>query len=238
MAMLVTYAVQHDDTKKLSKLDLGGSPQVCVDKWFWRRAISQKYRDGQSAMSKVDIVSLCELISASTVPDDKMFKEHTDFASVVTPGDLEKCSSKTSALHKCVMALLRKNGAKDFHKTGTLNGDIDIHHVFPRKHMYPTDASLPQADSDLIVKVESVVNQTPVYGPTNKQMSDKPPKEYLEDLVGNDQLKWAYVEGELLRHHIVMDHLRQDPSTKSDSFRKFYAYRQSAILEMLRKAYE
>jgi hypothetical protein len=99
----------------------------------------------------------------------------------ISPGELEGRNQR-SALFKTMFLAFHAAGARDWHSNLTIalghrgtQHRLQFHHIFPKAVLKTNGHTAREADD--------IANLTFIGGRTNRQISDKPPGEYLPALI-------------------------------------------------------
>ena len=142
-----------------------------IKQWYWHGVFSEAYAGSIETQFSNDIFQMYNWIENNEKPP--MFQEIIDIGRVL------RARTRNSAVYKGVIALLDKEGSKDFiteYETTNMikSVGVDVHHIFPRK--YCKEQKLDEN------KFESVVNKTRILPETNKKIAGKAPSIYLKEI--------------------------------------------------------
>ena len=147
-----------------------------IRKWFWCGIFGEIYKGGANYGRFVnDIVDMQNWIKNETA------LPKTINAAQFNPLDLKKLKSRNSAAFKGFIALILKNGSKDFINGRGMdfqsyeNEKIDMHHIFPQK--------ICKKENYNSEKWKSIINQTPISSDSNKFIGGNYPKDYLKKIL-------------------------------------------------------
>ncbi len=201
-----------------------GAASEKVKRWFWCSVLGQAYERAPNSQSAKDFVELKRWFDGGEPPETvRRFSFDPDSLTQTTP--------RQRAVYRAVVALILRQGARDFH-TGKkitanmmLDEKIDDHHVFPQGYL--TDA-MPDVSGTLR---DCVLNRTLIDKKTNIRISKRPPSDYLAEIgtaIGDDKL------ASLLHSHLL-------PSASSsaltrDAFQAFLKERQALVMKQIENA--
>ena len=187
-----------------------------IRQWYWLSVFGETYRDGSKTRSARDFVDIMKWIYKGEEP--KTFKKIDIAAS-----KLMKLKSSSSAAYKGIIAVIFKNGAKDFLAGKKMDlaanyaDSIEIHHIFPKR--YCATRNLPKD------ACESIANKTLILKKTNKIIGANPPSVYLQEIQRKTGLNGADMD-EILESHLIDAEL-----CRADDFQKFIVDRAKKILD-------
>lgn len=188
-----------------------------IRQWYWFSVFNETYRDGSRTRSTKDFLDVMNRIDTDAEPN---FFRKTD---MVTASKLMKLKSTSSAAYKGLIAVIFKNGAKDFlagrnmRLVADFADSIEIHHIFPKKYCVTCNLSKDCC--------ESVANKTLIMRATNKVIGSNPPSVYLQEIQRRTGLNATDVDGILEGHFIDAELCR------ADDFQKFIVDRAKKILD-------
>jgi hypothetical protein len=188
-------------------------------KWFWASVFAQVYEKSPTSRAVSDFKELESWIRGGDREPYALRVLHfnSDMFFEITP--------KQRALYRGSLALIRSNGALDFHKSERLTFDyliknkVDDHHIFPQNFM--------KKNGDKTNRVNCVLNRTLIDKKTNIRISDKPPSVYLEEI--ENEIGVKSLRTILDSHLINMDHL------EGDDFDSFLKDRGRLLMEELKE---
>jgi len=162
-------------------------------RWFWCSVFGQAYEKAPNSQAIKDYGELKVWFSGGKVPDTV---ERFAFKSEL----LRETTPRQRAVYRGVIALILRNGARDFH-SGTritarmmLEQKIDDHHVFPRGFLADERIEVEGVTSD------SVLNRTLIDKETNIRIGKRAPSDYLSEV--DKELGRAKFEA-LLNSHLL-----------------------------------
>ena len=193
-----------------------------LKRWFWCGVFNESYGSTTEALFSRDLRETPDYILGGSEPT--LIRE----ANFI-PERLLSLRTRNSAAYKGLFALQMNNGAADWRTANTIantmqeEGNVDIHHIFPRawfkKHC-------PNVSSKI---VDSIVNKTAIDAATNRKLGGNAPSVYLARLADNDITPTAL--DNILRKHWI------DPEClKADNFAQFFVKRGQALLDLIGNA--
>ncbi len=201
------------DNSKISK----------ISRWYWSGVLGERYGAANETRYVKDLTEIIPWLNGTS-----NIEPETVSGSFFQPTRLLSLRSRNSAAYKGIMALILKNGAKDF-ITGA-NMDItnfvdeytDIHHIFPQ--VFCMKNNLPYE------MWNSIINKTPIFGATNRSIGGNAPSKYLQSVMNTNKVKQSDLETYLNSHCININHLT------SDDFNNFIKNRADRLLELIERA--
>lgn len=194
-----------------------------VAQWYWCGIFGEMYGGANETRYALDIVGLMNWVcNLGEVPD-------TIKRSYFDPCRLLSLQTRNSAAYKGIMALIMKNGARDFisgeemNLTYFIDENIDIHHIFPKD--YCMKENLGQED----FKWNSIINKTPLSAKSNRMIGGKAPSEYLKNIEKNmeDISKLAF---NLQSHLVSVEYIY------ANNFNEYFIARAKSILKLISNA--
>ena len=194
-----------------------------VAQWYWCGIFGEMYGGANETRYALDIVGLMNWICNSGEAPDTIKRSYFD------PCRLLSLQTRNSAAYKGIMALIMKNGARDFISSEEMNltyfidENIDIHHIFPKD--YCMKENLGQEDS----KWNSIINKTPLSAKSNRMIGGKAPSEYLKNIEKNmtDTSKLSFN---------LQSHLVSVEDIYSNNFDTYFIKRTKSILTLISNA--
>ena len=204
-----------------NELDPGNAKQK-LEQWYWSGVFGEAYGGTVESQFGLDLAEVAEWIRGGPRP---RLVDEASFA----PERLLSLRTRNSAAYKGLYALQMKNGAADWRTNQQLswmtfagNGNIDIHHVFPRSWCERVSPRIPSR------LYNSVINKTPIDAITNRIIGGRAPSAYLprleQDLSSerlNDVLKSHWLDPCLLH---------------ADDFVQSFVARGEAMLKLIGQA--
>lgn len=193
-----------------------------LEQWYWCGVFGELYGSANEGRYVNDVVGMMAWVN-----NDEVLPE-TVVRSNFHASRLKQLYTRNSAAYKGVMALILKNGAKDFLR-GTdmdfasfIGEATDIHHIFPANHC--EKRGLDRA------RWNSVVNKTPIYARTNRIIGGYAPSVYLSSLERNHDADPETLNASLRSHQIDVDAIR------TDNFDVYFEKRYNALLDLIETA--
>lgn len=193
-------------------------------RWFWCGVFGELYGSANETRYALDVVQVIDWIE-NNGPEPK-----TIYDANFSPSRLNTLRTRNSAAYKGVYALLMEDNTKDWLSATMINfstyfsESIDIHHIFPVAWCEKRENNIPRSDFD------SIINKTPLSGPTNRFVSGDAPSKYLSRLKAKINVPDDVVD-DILRSHVISPEFLY-----SDNFYGFFADRKEKILTRIEKA--
>ncbi|MCR5259156.1 MAG: DUF262 domain-containing protein, partial [Desulfovibrio sp.] len=196
--------------------------QKILSRWFWCAVLGEAYGSAAETRGSMDAADVVKAVRAGGG------EIRTVGEAFFTAGRLLRMKGRQSAAYKGVMALIYRNGGRDFmQETGmelakSMADAPDIHHIFPKKwcdaHGVPPE------------KRDSIVNKTPLLPATNLYVGGSAPSAYsrkIMDAFGMDEARYrASVESCLVDWDAFM----------ADDFDVFFVERAKRLLDLVETA--
>jgi hypothetical protein len=147
-----------------------------VQAWYWGSVFTERYAGSVETKTYRDAMDLLNRIEDPSVEPAcyKQFREEILEAPAFSFQDVWRNSSK----FRGVMNLVAIEGARDFLNNDAIEfHELEAHHIFPRAHLRDTEGA--QGGQ----RVNTILNQTLIAGPTNRQISRSRPSEYLNSVL-------------------------------------------------------
>lgn len=162
-------------------------------RWFWCSVFGQAYEKAPNSQAIKDYGELKVWFSGGGIPE-------TVDRFAFKPDLLRETTPRQRAVYRGVIALILRNGARDFHSgkritaSMILEQKIDDHHVFPRGFLAQEKIDVQGVTSDC------VLNRTLIDKDTNIRIGKRAPSDYLSEVDGElGQSKFeALLESHLL----------------------------------------
>ncbi|MFD3787719.1 hypothetical protein [Streptomyces cyaneofuscatus] len=198
----------------------GQGPQEKIEQWYWCGVLGEMYGGSTETRFTRDVEQLVDWIrqedrAPDTVTDAFFFTER-----------LDTLTTRNSAAHKGIYALLVKQGAVDWHYTdsplspGQLDEySVDVRQVFPKAWFRRGNSQgLP---------TNSIVNKTPLSYRAAMDMMGAP-SSYLSTLVAASDLRPEWFAD------VVATHLIDPESLRESDYKRFYTDRSRQLQELVR----
>lgn len=209
----VIFAVLNNKVTDSSKLNK-------ISRWYWSGVLGERYGAANETRYVKDLVDIIPWINGTSDTEPE-----TVYGSYFQPTRLLSLRTRNSAAYKGIMALILKNGAKDFISganmdiTNFVNEYTDIHHVFPQA--YCKNKELPYD------KWNSIINKTPIFGTTNRSIGGNAPSKYLQNIMNKNKVQFQDLGIYLDSHCITMNYLM------NDDFDNFLKDRADKLLDLI-----
>ena len=196
-----------------------GTIKAKLTSWYWCGVFGEMYGSANETRYANDVSGVLAWIEGGSEPD-------TVTRAFFHPIRLLSLQTRNGAAYKGVMALILLSGARDFISgskmdfTNFIDGQVDIHHVFPQKH-----CEIMGYDKR---KWNSIVNKTPLTARTNRTIGGNAPSLYLQAIESS-------VPVEALNANVA-SHLLNVHALRDDDFDTFFALRARALLGLIAKA--
>ena len=193
-----------------------------LKRWFWCGVFNESYGGTTETQFGRDLREIPDYIRGGSEPT--LIRE----ANFI-PERLLSLRMRRSAAYKGLFALQMNNGAADWRTANTIantmqeEGNVDIHHIFPRAWF---KKNCPDVSSKI---VDSTVNKTAIDATTNRKIGGSAPSAYLARLADKD-INPTALDDVLSKHWI-------DPEClKADNFALFFVKRGQALLDLIGNA--
>jgi hypothetical protein len=217
--MVIPAAAAWAQQLRLVKGPVLGANRAKLTRWFWCAALGQRYEYAVSSQTQKDFIELRAWMTDGEAPPPDSVREFS-FHS----GSLRGVTPRQRSVYRAVMALVLRNGARDFHKRGPISaamfGDtvnpVDDHHIFPAGYL--NSRGVPAGVRDVIL------NRTLIDRITNIRIGKRAPSDYLAEI------RAEFLEGpfeELLTSHLLPS--GADSPLMADDFAEFLAWREEQI---------
>lgn len=190
-----------------------------IKQWYWCGVLGEMYGSANETRYVNDVVGVMEwVVNALALP--KTVQE-----AYFNPARLLSLQSRQSAAYKGIMALILKKHCRDFISgremdfTAYLSDSIDIHHVFPKE--YCEKMNYPKR------KWNSIINKTPLFYLTNREIGGASPLTYLKRIQEKGQVTEETLNSYLETHLLDVTCLR------TNNFEEFIVKRASRLLDII-----
>ncbi|HMP75058.1 MAG TPA: DUF262 domain-containing protein [Kiritimatiellia bacterium] len=208
-------------TTKDKKGPAVGAMRDRFKRWFWCSVFAQAYENAPNSQAAKDYVELKGWFTGGESPQTVK-----DFS--FRPEVLRETTPRQRALYRGVMALVLRNGSRDFHKKVPITASmiaeekIEDHHILPKGFL---------DDAGIVAKGQTkdcVLNRTLIDRETNNNIRKKAPSLYLKEI---EDTMGAAALAEVLDSHLL-------PSAKHDAlwkddFDRFLTLRQERICSVI-----
>ncbi len=192
-----------------------------LTRWFWCSCFGQAYENAPNSQAVQDYTELRRWFADGEPP-----KSVREFR--FDPATLRDTTVRQRAVYRGVMALILRNGARDFYANQPITAalvhsrSIDDHHVFPGGYLAEKRPDVSPTLRDC------VLNRTLIDKDTNLRIGKRPPSSYLKEMVAPAAPTTA---DPLLRSHLMPD--SEDSPLWQDDFDAFLAARQELIWQQM-----
>lgn len=212
----VIFSILNSKINDISKLNK-------ISRWYWSGVLGERYGAANETRYVRDITEIIPWIEGVTNVEPETVSE-----SYFQPTRLYSLRTRNSAAYKGIMALILKNGSKDFISganidiTNFVDEYTDIHHIFPqaycKKNNYPSE------------RWNSIINKTPIFGGTNRSIGGNAPSKYLTSIKNNNKVDNQSLSNNICSHCIDYSKLEKD------DFKGFMIDRSDKLLDLIEKA--
>lgn len=193
-------------------------------RWFWCGVLGELYGGSTETRFARDLPEVLSWIR------DNGPEPRTVYDAQFAPTRLLTLRTRRSAAYKGIYALLLRTGARDW-KTGEestvqryFDESIDIHHVFPQA--WCKEYGIEPARCD------SIVNKTPLTASTNRSIGKRPPSDYLQRIVEENDQRDIVGAKDMLEAS-VQSHMIDPGHLWSDDFDGYFNARHAALLAII-----
>ena len=195
-----------------------------IRRWFWCGIFGGIYKGGANYGRFVnDISDMAKWI------EDENSVPKTIIDAQFNPLDLKKLKSRNSAAFKGFIALILKNGSKDFINGSGMNFQsyenekIDMHHIFPKKVCEEKKYNPEQW--------KSIINQTPISSESNKIIGGDNPNRYLKKILDEKKVSSRKKLNAILESHGI-----KPDDLQGNNFNNFIINRARFLLDLVESA--
>ncbi len=192
-----------------------------LERWFWSGIFGEVYGGAVETQYANDLAQVAAWVRGGREPT--LINE----ANFV-PERLLSLRTRNSAAYKGLYALQMKSGAADWRTANPLlsatwyQGNIDIHHIFPKAWCNRSTPPIPPR------LYNSIINKTPIDATTNQKIGGSAPSVYLR------RLEWD-IDKEML-YDVLRSHWLEPELLAADQFADCFVERGEAMLELIGKA--
>jgi hypothetical protein len=192
-------------------------------RWFWCSVFGQAYEKAPNSQAVKDFTELKGWFSGGAPPQSV-----SQFSFDI--GLLRQTTPRQRAVYRGVIALVLRNGARDFHSSDPMTAativerKIEDHHVFPQAFL---SQKFPKVTSTLR---DCVLNRALIDKETNGRIGKRPPSDYLAEM--EQEVKLKGLES-ILRSHLLP--AIPSSSFRQDRFQEFLNDRAELIAEQLKE---
>jgi len=187
-----------------------------ISHWFWCGIFGEMYGGANETRYASDVTGVTAWIDGGVEPD-------TISRAYFQPTRLLSLQNRNSAAYKGTLALILKEGARDFISgsemdfTNFTEQAVDIHHIFPKDYC----ASRYKQE-----QWNSIVNKTPLSARTNRTVGGSAPSHYLK------KIEESRVTPSDLDSYIA-SHLIDVADLRADNFEAYFVKRAKALLGLI-----
>ncbi len=182
-----------------------------MKRWFWCSVFGQAYENAPNSQAVKDVAELTSWFAGDNEPESVR-----NFS--FEPDALRETTVRQRAIYRGCIALILRNGARDFHSGKLITASmihekkIDDHHVFPKGFL---------GQNVLATLRDCVLNRTLIDKETNIRIGKKAPAVYLDEIEKTPGI--GHMDG-VLRSHLLPS--RSDSSLREGRFSDFLDERQ------------
>ena len=196
--------------------------QNILRRWYWCGILGEMYGGANESRYANDIEDVVNDIRG------KDSLNRTVNASYFSAARLINLQTRNSAAYKGIMALVYREKCCDFSQGTTMDivksvdGSPDIHHIFPEAYCIKKSYDRQ--------KWNSIINKTPLFASTNRQIGGDAPSEYTLKI-----MKQAQISEEDLKKRIE-SHLVYYEALVSNDFDMYFIARAKQLLNVIENA--
>ncbi|MGL5590873.1 MAG: GmrSD restriction endonuclease domain-containing protein [Metamycoplasmataceae bacterium] len=215
---------------KMDKRNINGAQVKIIKEYIKLASINDRYRSGTNEKLKEDLDFVNNVLMSENINKEwEKWKDsdNNPFQKKELTIDILRrtSSSSTSMISKFIKFLLHSD-TKSFYEAKThINvDDIDMHHIFPDKsEIVKIKISNGEWQKN---EINNIANITPLLSKDNKRISNKNPKDYLEEILQDGVSEIIEI---MRKHGINTIHL-----SKND-FKKFFDERSKWLINEVNK---
>ncbi|MBQ7220114.1 MAG: hypothetical protein IJS28_03955 [Synergistaceae bacterium] len=195
--------------------------QSILTRWFWCGVLGEMYGNMTYSLYVNDIEDVAAAIREAPSQNRTISKA---FFSATR---LMSLKSKSSSAYKGIMALLYREGCKDFINgtsmdvVNSMNEALDVHHIFPKdycKRLY------------LQERCDSIINKTPLLAASNRSIGKDAPSVYSARI-----MREASIDSIEFRKRIESNLIDYEAFI-ADDFNAYFIDRAKKLLRLIEKA--
>jgi hypothetical protein len=186
-----------------------------IEHWYWNNVFSKNYGSATDTQGEDDFDDMTTWINDGG--DESPF----------TIGSLKEIESSQpgAADYNGIMCLIAKKGAKDFLKSDPPDySALHDHHIFPKSKAKKYGAKNGA--------VNMVFNRTLLFEHTNIKLGNKDPKDYLAEIMKEQNIDEKSMRNRLATHFISKEAF---DCMKNNDFHGFIAARSKTIIDEIKK---
>lgn len=196
--------------------------QNILSQWFWCGIMGEMYGGANETRYANDME---DVVAAIRGQDSQ---NRTINGSWFSATRLISLQTRNSAAYKGIMALVYRESCRDFMKGTTIDivksmdDSPDIHHIFPEA--YCISMGYPKE------KWNSIVNKTPLFPESNRQIGGEAPSKYSQKIIKQAQINEEQLKARVESHLVNYDYFI------NDDFNNYFIERAKAILKVIEHA--
>ncbi len=219
--MLVPAAAIAARLRALTGPESGAARRKIV-RWFWCAVFGQAYENSPNSQSALDVREVGMWLSGGATPSTiRNFR--------FDPQVLRRTTPRQWAVYSGAMALVMRQGPRDFHKGKRIDGDVILRGEADDHHIFPSAILKRQGIEDRIR--DSILNRTLIDRATNIRIQATAPSEYFGVIRG--QLGSAF--GEVLASHLLPRASDDVNPLTRDDLEEFLTQRLALISEKIQE---
>lgn len=185
--------------------------------WYWGSVFLERYAGSVDTLTFRDTMDMIERSKKPTyVP--QIFTE-IKRSILDNPGFTFKDVARVNSIYRGVMNLIAINGAKDFQNNDDISfHELEDHHIFPQAYL-KREHNLKSDD------VNTILNKTLISSTTNRRISRKSPRQYIEDIIPADY------RNDILKSHLIGPEAQY--AMVNNNYEEFLLIREKEILSFL-----
>lgn len=164
-----------------------------INQWYWSAVFSERYAGSTEAKLTKDYKELLKWFNDSEKIPEVVVEMRNILYKTFTIHDKKYAGN---SVYKGVFNLLFMHDAKDLYENDKLKfstDELDDHHIFPKKFL---------ENKGVEVDWDMVANRTLIGSKTNKRISKKAPRVYLQEMLENNENDEKSVKAILEKHFI------------------------------------
>lgn len=198
--------------------------------WFWASIFSNRYSGSSNEVMIADSRMLEAIAKGDKIPARACVRMRS---RIDDPEDLFNFTKRGASIYRGVLNLIAfdQRGLKDWKNTDELtpNKTLEAHHIFPQAYVRQAGLKLDLPQHEAEELVDSVANITLIPKLTNIRIGKRPPSAYLGDLLKENNLLGACLEGHLVNPAIISD------TSWDTRFLEFLKQRAQRIFDLIQK---
>jgi hypothetical protein len=214
-----------------------------IDTWYWCAIFSEWYSGSTETKMAKDYKEVLEwFTNKNKIPDIVSYFREELLKNLFS---LRKVRNKGSSIYKGIFNILFKNKPIDFYQHREISyseTDLEDHHIFPKKFLESKNINNEE--------VNSILNRTLLLSETNKQISNKSPGKYIQEMINGWQQRGLSMEAaeekvkNILKNHFINEKMFEilkettedlESDKIKENFEKFIQKREELLLNEIKK---